>query len=256
MTGSWIIAGSIKRLRDALGHRVFPSPSKIPYGGFSPVRLQTRRQRRPSAGIVPSYTTPQFARLSPMDPVSGGKIAGITSRTSRPEALGSPSGCVVRRGRCLLWPHPSHSAANRHVNRLQEWVPNLICVFVRACHPQHPGGSARCTRLLLPLPCGLRLIRRGSTSTVHARWFTRGSRNEAVSGSLALRPARLLTLHQQGLLLPSFRRLDHPRRRRLSLHGKQSPPMTGLAPAKHAAVWAAHEIHENWSHFSCVSWFF
>ena len=27
---------------------VFPSPSKIPYGGFSPVRLQTGIQPRPS----------------------------------------------------------------------------------------------------------------------------------------------------------------------------------------------------------------
>src|SRR5713226_1278112 len=42
-----------------------------------------------------------------------------------------------------------------------------------------------------------------------ARWFSRGLRNEAESGSLALRPARLLALHQQGLLLPSFRRPNH-----------------------------------------------
>ena len=67
MVQSWIIAGSIKRLRDALGnHRVFPSPSKIPYGGFSPVRLQTRSPPRPSPGETPTYTWRQCARGCPM----------------------------------------------------------------------------------------------------------------------------------------------------------------------------------------------
>ena len=50
--------------------RVSPSPSKIPYGGFSPVRLQMDRQWRPSTTsrglsavhirpMTPSYTPPQ-----------------------------------------------------------------------------------------------------------------------------------------------------------------------------------------------------
>ena len=50
--------------------RVSPSPSKIPYGGFSPVRLQMDRQWRPSTmpqglsavhirPMTPSYTPPQ-----------------------------------------------------------------------------------------------------------------------------------------------------------------------------------------------------
>jgi hypothetical protein len=50
--------------------RVSPSPSKIPYGGFSPVRLQMDRQWRPSTTpkglsavhirpVTPSYTPPQ-----------------------------------------------------------------------------------------------------------------------------------------------------------------------------------------------------
>src|ERR1700679_290656 len=51
--------------------RVSPSPSKIPYGGFSPVRLQMDRQWRPSTTpqglsvvhirpVTPSYTPPQL----------------------------------------------------------------------------------------------------------------------------------------------------------------------------------------------------
>ena len=69
--------------------RVSPSPSKIPYGGFSPVRLQMDRQWRPSArprGLsavhmrptTPAYTPPQLHLPGIRGPV------GITrSRTSR-----------------------------------------------------------------------------------------------------------------------------------------------------------------------------
>jgi hypothetical protein len=59
--------------------RVSPSPSKIPYGGFSPVRLQMDRQWRPSTTsqglsavhirpMTPSYTPPQFLLPGVRDP--------------------------------------------------------------------------------------------------------------------------------------------------------------------------------------------
>jgi len=76
-------------------------------------------------------------------------------RPSRPEALGSPAGYVVRPGHGLLWPHPSHSSpfgvlfASSAEDFGGEWVPNLSCVSVRACHPLYPGGPLGC-RLLLP----------------------------------------------------------------------------------------------------------
>jgi hypothetical protein len=146
----------------------------------------------------------------------GKSLAASRSRSltrSCPEALGSPTGCSVRSGQCLLWPHPSHSpsssglfsSSGRHCD--DEWVPNLSCKSVRTCHPQYPGGLIGCMRLLLPRP-------RWPSPHLHglgvhescARWFSRRKRNEAESGSLALRPARWLALHQQGHLLPSFRR--------------------------------------------------
>jgi hypothetical protein len=49
----------------------------------------------------------------------------------------------------------------------------------------------------------------------HARWFSRGSCHEADTGSLALRPARLLALTNKVRLLSSFRRVGHPTPRRL-----------------------------------------
>ena len=49
-------ARSIKRLRRRTGNmRVSSSPSKIPYGGFSPVRLQTG-----SYGYSPSTFTSRY----------------------------------------------------------------------------------------------------------------------------------------------------------------------------------------------------
>ena len=80
-----------------------------------------------------------------------------SSRRSRPEALGSPTGYVVRPGRGLLWPHPSHSSPfdvlfpSSAEDFGGEWVPTLSCVSVRACHPLYPGGPVGC-RLLLPRP--------------------------------------------------------------------------------------------------------
>jgi len=44
----------------------------------------------------------------------------------------------------------------------------------------------------------------------HARWFSRGSCHEAVTGSLTLRPARLLALTNKVRLLSSFRRVGRP----------------------------------------------
>ena len=81
--------------------------SKIPYGGFSPVRLQTglirrclRRLRRLISG--------QLRRLLPasVPRTVSGRGAGLPVH-SGPEALGSASGYVVPSRQRLLWPHPS-----------------------------------------------------------------------------------------------------------------------------------------------------
>ncbi len=106
--------------------RVSPSPSKIPYGGFSPVRLQMDRQWRPSTTsqglsavhihpLIPSYTPPQFVLPEVRDPRRD--LPVLEPRGSiwhdfqqrqhvHPEALGSPAGYVVPSGHRLLRPHP------------------------------------------------------------------------------------------------------------------------------------------------------
>jgi len=109
----------------ANGHQIIPndscSPSKIPYGGFSPVRLQTRFQPRPSSPLpklkrktrVPSDQVDLYAAIvqvsSPivLEALSlPRQFRGAPNHgPSRPEALGSPEGYVIPPGHRLLWPH-------------------------------------------------------------------------------------------------------------------------------------------------------
>ena len=70
--------------------RVSPSPSKIPYGGFSPVRLQTDRQRRPSTSsqglsAVPSRPMTRLIRHRSCGSLPGTRDPrrATRSRTSR-----------------------------------------------------------------------------------------------------------------------------------------------------------------------------
>ena len=109
----------------ANGHQIIPndscSPSKIPYGGFSPVRLQTRCQPRPSSSLsklkrktrIPSDQVDLYAaNVQVSSPIVLEALSlprhfsGVPNHgPSRPEALGSPEGYVVPPGHRLLWPH-------------------------------------------------------------------------------------------------------------------------------------------------------
>jgi hypothetical protein len=178
----------------------------------------------PFAQSALTWSEGRSSRVSLLAP-KGKHLAVWHSRSpvrSCPEALGSPAGYVVRPGPRLLWPHPSHSSSPdglfasslRHSDG--EWVPNLSRMSFRTCRPQDPGGPIGCIRLLLPRPqWSSPSWQRLDVHKLHAGWFSRGKCHEAVSSSLSLRPARLLALHQQERLRPSFRRPDHSVRRRL-----------------------------------------
>jgi len=109
----------------ANGHQIILydscSPSKIPYGGFSPVRLQTGFQPRPSSARpelkrmtrIPSNQTDLYAaKVQVSSPVASEALCPPKHLNgdpdhgpSRPEALGSPAGYVVPPGLRLLRPH-------------------------------------------------------------------------------------------------------------------------------------------------------
>jgi hypothetical protein len=112
----------------ANGHQIIPddscSPSKIPYGGFSPVRLQTEIQLRPSSislglkrktRISSSKVDLYAAKVQTSTPMVliPRQVCGviIDQDPFRPETLGSPESYAVSPDHRLLRPHPKLSAS-------------------------------------------------------------------------------------------------------------------------------------------------
>jgi hypothetical protein len=204
---------------------VFPSPSKIPYGGFSPVRLQTENQPPPSPtlpGLSAARMHPETRLISghrpgpqPLRPTEGLTVAvagapapsgTASSRTSRfrPEALGSPAGYSVLPDHCLLWPHPSLSLSSTHL-WFRRWLlqprglpraenerfPNLLPGPVPSCRPPYPGGPDSCLWLCFTIRSGLRHFRTGSASTCPTHVGSSVGRVTRLQGSLNATARRL-----------------------------------------------------------------
>ena len=204
---------------------VFPSPSKIPYGGFSPVRLQTEIQPPPSSTqpglsaarmlletrLISGYR-PGSQALRPTKGLTVGEAgtpasSGTASRRSsrfRPEALGSAAGCSVPPHRRLLWPHPSLSLSSTHLC-IRGWLlqprglprvenerfPNLLLVSVPSCRPPYPGGPDGCLWLCFAIRTGLRHFRTGSASTWPTHVGSGVGRVTRLQGSLNATARRL-----------------------------------------------------------------
>lgn len=128
-----------------------------------------------------------------------------------------------------------------------ERLPNLLLVSLPSVPPSVPRWTER---LHVAVPSSLALAFAFSAQAqhpqAHARRFSRGQRNEATKFALCYGPEELLALHRQGPLLPSFRSPGSPQRN-VGYHyaGKQPIPATGLAPARHAALWAASRGTED-----------
>jgi hypothetical protein len=212
--------------------RVFPSPSKTPYGGFSPVRLQTEirpqpSSRRPSLSAARIHSAPGLiCDHSPGTqvawPIKGLTVAGSQradpsgTRPSstgqfRPEALGSPAGYAVPPDHRLLWPHPSLWLPSTHL-WFREWllqpmglhraesqrVPNLLPASVPSCRPPYPGGPDGCLWLYFTIRAGLHHLCKGSAST-----------NPRMAGSGVGCVTRLQgSLPNTGLRRPDFHRQE------------------------------------------------
>jgi hypothetical protein len=96
-------------------HFVSSAPSKIPYGGFSPVRLQTSCQRRPSLPLqlIRCHSGDLVRERLTRSRTFVRRHSRLLTPHTRPAALGSASGCSVRQPHRLLWPHPSFCRQQR-----------------------------------------------------------------------------------------------------------------------------------------------
>jgi len=183
---------------------VSSSPSKIPYGEFSPVRLQTNFQtkdlRADRAGLsavhirlrpslIPwlSVESGLRARIHGLFAAHGASAQNPLSRIApigrgpsqpphvRPEALGSPEGYVVLPGHRLLWPHPrlwdgrgaspAFVRPRKRPRAATQSFPNLLHMTVRPCRLPYPGGPRSALGCRFLRSDGLRLGSTGSATT-------------------------------------------------------------------------------------------
>lgn len=219
--------------------RVSSSLSKIPYGGFSPVRLQTGIQPRPSSTMLslsvrPAFTQPPwtYRRLKSLSPERALFRRGTFVQAELPLSyIDHP----VQRSLAPQWVMLSHriiayydlirasyplppvyvlSSGSLPVGLLRagdKKVPNLSCLSFPIVPSSVPRRLDDCNRLLLHRP----LWPSPSSHKVGARMstlgrFLRGSCNEAAKFALCYGPMELLALLRQGRLLSSFHLLGHP----------------------------------------------
>ena len=246
--------------------RVSSSLSKIPYGGFSPVRLQTGIKPRPSSTLLslsvrPTYPqTPwTYTRLKSLSQKRAFFRSGTfvqaelpLSYTNNPAQRSlAPQQVVLShriiayydliRASCPLPPVYVLSSRSLPVGLLRagdQKVPNLSCLsfpIVPSPVPRRLGDFVRLLirRPLWPSPSSHKVSARIST----LGRFLRGSCNEAAKFALCYGPMRLLALLRQGRLLSSFHLLGSPLGN-VEYHyaGIQPIPATGLSPARQATV--------------------
>ena len=141
-------------------HLVSSAPSKIPYGGFSPVRLQTDVRSghlRAGPALIGRHGWSVQAGLdaSRSPSLRPGGTPPSHPQTASPVALGSPARFALRPAHRLLWPHPSlcgsASAYGLFPMRSEpQRFPNLLRASFGSCRTPYPGGFPGCSRLLLP----------------------------------------------------------------------------------------------------------
>jgi hypothetical protein len=270
-----LVASNVSALSDRVAnvdqtmHHVSCSPSKIPYGGFSPVRLQTGCQRQPSSSTsrlkckvhIPRKTRDLYATTAAVSGTYGPRGHGRRHRltpASSPEALGSPQGYALPAGHRLLQPHPQLwrqglayllRPAPRTLRPCMGWSPQRpqfalhVCVYVPLSVPRR----SEWLHLTVASPPAL-------ASTLFARaWLPLahavGSRVDSVTrlqnslhaaARTLARPSPTRTFTFE-LSLPE----SPPRNVEYNYTGTQSIPMAGLSPARHTALWAASKVTQR-----------
>ena len=268
-------SGFVANSHQALQY-VSSSPSKIPYVGFSPVRLQTGIPPRPSltpCGLSARPTSPRSQSTytwlkslsSKGDTTSHFRtiVQVVLLSPSRPVPVQRPlarqkvmlSSRVIAYYGLIRNSRPLPSTYGLYDGSLPyglvwagfERLPNLL----RVSFPSVPSSVPRRSRwshLTVPSPSVLAFANSALARQPqpHTRRFSHGKCNEAAKFASCYGPEELLALHRQGRLLSSFRLDESPHSDvEYNYAGKQPIPAAGLPPARYAALWAANRDTEN-----------
>jgi hypothetical protein len=180
------VASSVSALSSSVAnghqtlHLVSSAPSKIPYGGFSPVRLQTRFEPRPPSRKLQA---PPIGRHRSYLRVRRSFRKG-TCVQAAPDASdqnhGSSGPWLPRRlccpaGSSLTMATSAPLSATRRLRhssarlagstRQPQRVPNLLCPSFLPCRRPYSGGPRDCFRRCLHREFRLRHFRIGSATT-------------------------------------------------------------------------------------------
>jgi len=259
---------------------VFPSPSKIPYGGFSPVRLQTEIHPLPSPpppGLSAARIPPAVTLISGQEPShpsaaahqranrKGSRLTRSKRHSDRQhQAIPSrgpwlPGGFCCPAGSLLTTASSAPLALTQPLMDLRLGPPTQgpasggeqegpqfnrhVCSCVPSLHPRWTGRlhmAVASPSVLAFANCAV-----ARRPQAHARWFLREASNEANSGSLCqhVTARTIASPHQQGTFTVELALVGSPRTNvDYNYAGKQPIPAAGLPPARHAALWAASRV--------------
>ncbi len=249
---------------------VSSSPSKIPYVGFSPVRLQTGIQLEPSSDHQSLSTGPAYPLNTLTYIQSQSKIfssLALPGKHSEKWIMYNPvqrplaprpvmlSGQIsayyglIRNSRSIPSTYELYDGSLPYglVWAGIERLPNLLCISFPIVPPLVPRWTERVLLTVpSPLVAAFAISAQARHPQPHARRFSRGKRNEANKFALRYGPMKSLAPLRQGRLLPSFRLTESPP---ITVGyryiGKQPIPITGLPPVGHTALWAANRGHRE-----------
>jgi len=263
-------SGFVANGHQALQH-VSSSPSKIPYVGFSPVRLQTGIPPRPSLTRHGLSARPTYARtpsaytwLKPLtskgDNTSRNRtiVQAVLPSCSKSTPVQRPLAHqkvmlssrvtayygLIRNSRSLPSTYELYDGSLPYglVWAGIEKLPNLLRVSLPSVPPSVPRRT-RWLPLAVTSPSVLAFAFpvQARHPQPHTRRFPCGKRNVAAKFALCYGPEESLALHRQGRLLSSFRLSESPHSDvEYDYAGKQPIPAAGLTPTGYAALWAAN----------------
>ena len=245
------------------GTRVSSSPSKIPYGGFSPVRLQTGIPPRPSPARSSSsrYPVPAYTRLKFLSPMRVTSRSGTCVQAALPSSdrtlpsrgpwlargLYCPAGSTLTMtsSETLAASGPTYDFAVRcYLRREGPQFTLPVCLSVPSSVPRQTERLhlAVSSSSAWAFPISVKGRRLQIPRAPVPAWLC----NEAAKFTLWYGPEELLARHRPGRLRSSFHLLGLPPKvSNITTRVNQPIPAAGLTPARQAALWAANGAHRE-----------